>query len=181
MESEESIIKEGIYNLPFDDWQTWCDSKQSHDKFFTKMKRGIIDDNCQNDMRAFYSEDQIMGVIATRNFKTYANLKWVVTSPEARGKGVFRALCEDAVKHAHTAKLKHFRVSINPPALEAYQKVGFKVWGIQQSDCYLSIGRIAGPSVSDLLWEWDEYTEKEVTKQGRGGCVKEYWKEPRGL
>jgi GNAT superfamily N-acetyltransferase len=181
MEQEESSIREGIYNLPFEEWSTWCESQKSTDKFFGKMKRGIVEDNCQNDMRAFFENDNILGVIATKHLKTYANLKWIVTSPEARGKGVFRALCEDSVRRAYGLRLKHYRVSINPPALEAYQRVGFKTWGIQQSDCYLSIGRLGGPNVSDLIWEWDAYTEKEVTKQGRGGCVKEYWKEPRGL
>lgn len=145
------------------------------------MKRGIIDDNCQGNLRAFFENDEILGVIATKHMKTYANLKWIVTSPSARGKGVFRALCEDAVMRANSANLQHFRVSINPPALEAYQRVGFKVWGVQQSDCFLSIGRISGPKVTDLLWEWDDYVYKEVTKQGMGGCVKEYWEQARGL
>lgn len=181
MEQEESITKDGIYNLSFDDWTTWCEANKSTDKFFGKMKRGIIDDNCQDIMRAYYKDNKILGVIATKHMKTYANLKWIMTSPEARGKGVFKALCEDAVKRANALRLNHFRVSINPPALEAYQRVGFKTWGIQQSDCYLSIGRLSGPSISDMIWEWDSYTEKEVTKKGRGGCVKEYWEFARGL
>lgn len=181
MNQPESKSKDGIFNLPYEDWLEFFEANKSTDKFFSKMKRGIIDDNCQDHMRAYYEDDKILGVIATKQFKNYANLKWIVTSPEARGKGVFRALCEDAVKRAHTAKLKHFRVSINPPALTAYERVGFRHWGIQASDTYLSIGRIGGPSVSDLHWEWDEYTEKEVTKQGMGGCVKEYWTESRGL
>jgi GNAT superfamily N-acetyltransferase len=150
------------------------------------MKRGIKDDKCHDCIRAFYEDGKILGVIATKMTHKCANLKWIVTIPDARGKGVFRALCEDAVSRAQEVKrltqsLTHFRVSINAPALTAYQKVGFKTWGIQASDTYLSIGRLAGPSVNDLIWEWDYYTEKEVTKQGMGGCVKEYWKEPRGL
>lgn len=181
MNQDELIIKDGIYNLSYDNWLEFCEENKTKDKFFSKMRRGIIDDNCQDNIRAFYEKDKVLGAIATKHLRGYANLKWIVTSPEARGKGVFRALCEDAVRHAYAAKLKHFRVSINPPALEAYQRVGFKTWGIQQSDCLLSIGRIAGPSVKDLLWEWDEYVEKEVTKTGMGGCVKDYWKEARGL
>lgn len=181
MNQPESTVKDGIYNLSYDEWLEFFEANKASDKFFSKMRRGIIDDNCQDCLRAFYENDNILGVIATKHMKSYANLKWIVTSPAARGKGVFRALCEDAVAHAHMAKLKHFRVSINPPALTAYQKVGFKTWGIQQSDTYLSIGRIAGSSVSDLCWEWDTYTEKEVTKKGMGGCVKEYWDDARGL
>lgn len=181
MEQSESEPKNGIFNLSFDDWLVFCEEKKSTDPFFTKMKRGIVEDNCQNDLRGYYDNDSLCGVISTKQFKTYANLKWVVTSPEARGKSVFRKLCEDAVAMAYAARLKHFRVSINPPALEAYQRVGFKVWGIQQSACFLSIGRIAGPKVSDLIWEWDDYTMREVTKKGRGGCVIEHWEVARGL
>lgn len=181
MNQRESTVKNGIYNLSYDDWLEFFTANKASDKFFSKMKSGIVSDNCQNCLRAFYKEDKILGVIATKHMKSYANLKWILTLPEARGKGVFRALCEDAVTYAHAAKLKHFRVSINAPALTAYQKVGFKTWGIQQSDTLLSIGRIGGKNVKDLTWVWDTYTEKEVTKKGMGGCVKGHWKEARGL
>jgi len=182
----ESVTQDGIFSLSFDDWETFCEANKTTDVFFSKMKRGIKEDNCHDCIRAFYEDGKILGVIATKNMKNCANLKWIVTIPDARGKGVFRALCEDAVSRAYevkrlTSSLKHFRVSINAPALTAYQKVGFKTWGIQASDTYLSIGFLNGPSISDLGWEWDAYTEREVTKQGMGGCVKEYWKEPRGL
>ena len=181
MNQTESVTQDGIFSLSFNDWETFCEANKTTDVFFSKMKRGIKDDKCHDCIRAFYEDGKILGVIATKMMKNYANLKWIVTVPDARGKGVFRALCEEAVNRAHLANLKHFRVSINAPALTAYQKVGFKTWGIQASDTYLSIGRLAGPSISDLVWEWDAYTEKEVTKQGMGGCVKDYWKEPRGL
>ena len=174
-------VQDGISNLSFDDWSEFCEANKTTDKFFSKMRRGIIDDNCQDCIRAFYEDGKVMGVIATKMMKNYANLKWIVTIPDARGKGVFRKLCEDAVYRAYMAQLKHFRVSINAPALTAYERVGFKSRGIQASDTFLSIGRITGPSVSDLVWEWDEYTQKEVTKKGMGGCVKDYWTEARGL
>lgn len=181
MEQEELTTLDGIYSLSFDDWSTWCETQKSSDKFFGKMRRGIIDDNCHHDMVAYYDNGNILGVVATKYYKKYANLKWIVTSPEARGKGVFRSLCEYSVKRANMLRLNHFRVSINPPALEAYQRVGFKTWGVQKSDCLLSIGKLNGNSIKDMLWEWDEYTEKEVTKTGMGGCVKDYWNVARGL
>ena len=181
MNLSESTTTDGISNLTFEDWSEFCEEHKATDKFFSKMRRGIIDDNCQDCIRAFYEDGKILGVIATKMMRNYANLKWIVTIPDARGKGVFRKLCEDAVHRAYMANLKHFRVSINAPALTAYERVGFKSWGIQASDTYLSIGIITGPSVSDLVWEWDDYTQKEVTKKGMGGCVKDYWTEARGL
>jgi len=171
----ESISLEKICNITFDEWLEFCEQNRKTDKFFTKMKAGIVEDGCQNEMRARIIDGEIAGVIATKHMKKYANLKWIVTSPEFRGQGVFRDLCEDSVKRAFLSRLDHYRVSINPPALEAYQKVGFKIWGVQQSDCLLSIGQLRGPSIADLGWDWDKYVEKEVTKQGRGGCVKDHW------
>lgn len=170
---------EGISNISIDDWTSVFEEQKSKDPFFRKMNAGIKEDSCQHIMRAKFIDGRVAGVIATKQLKSYANLKWIVTLPEFRGHGVFKDLCEDAVERACLSNMRHFRVSINPPALPAYQKVGFKTWGIQQSECFLSIGQIRGKNISDLGWDWDQYVEKEVTKQGRGGCVKEHWKVAR--
>jgi len=168
-------VQNGVGDLPYDVWLQHFEEHKKSDKFYSKMNRGLIDDNCQHVLRGCWVEGKLCGVIATKYHSKYANLKWIMTFPDARGKGVFRTLCEDSVSRAFKVGMKHYRVSINPPALSAYGKVGFKVWGIQQSDCLLSIGQLRGDSISKLTWELDEYVEREVTKKGRGGCVKDNW------
>jgi GNAT superfamily N-acetyltransferase len=179
MQNELNHPQEGICRISHGQWQELFEENKPKDKFFSKMNAGLKEDGCLDIMRAKFIDGKVAGVIATKQFKSYANLKWIVTVPEFRGCGVFRDLCEDAVQMAFQTQMKHFRVSINPPALNAYQKVGFKTWGVQQSGCFLSIGQVRGPKVSDLGWDWDSYVEKEVTKSGRGGCVIDNWKEAR--
>jgi len=60
--------------------------------------------------------------------KTYANIRFLYTVPEYRGKGV-NALVIDFLKQwAHTKNLFEIRLTVyqdNLPAIKAYEKVGF--------------------------------------------------------
>lgn len=150
----------------------------SSEKFFKKMKRGLVDDNCQDLILCAYDGETPLGFIATKQVRNYANLKWIATLPEARGKGAFRALCENAVNNAYKAGLEYFRVSINAPALGAYKKVGFEVLGEQRSNCFLSIGQLKDGSVSGMDWSIDETIWKMANQKPRGGCIVLYIDKP---
>lgn len=157
-------------------------TEDSSEPFFREMKRGLIDDKCTELIKcAFYGEVPL-GFIATKHYPKYSNLKWVATLPEARGKGAFRTMCEEAVFQCwkgsdHNSLFptgNYFRVSINGNAIEAYQKVGFKIHGKQRSNCYLSMGKTTGPRVEDIDWERDSFIWKAINQQPRGGCIEVY-------
>ena len=157
-----------IRRISFD---TFCKAvEESEEKFFRKMKRGLLDDKCETIIKAVYIETEPVAFIATKHIRDYANLKWIATLPTARGKGAFRALCEDAVSVAWEHGCRYFRVSINEPALPAYEKVGFRAIGEQKGNCYLSASPMNGPMVKDLTWEVDERIWRWANQKPRGGC-----------
>lgn len=161
-------------------FHTYCEAvKDSEEKFFKKMTRGLKDDNCQDIIKAFFVDDKPVAFIATKHIRDYANLKWIATLPEARGKGAFRALCEDAVFTAWQNGCKYFRVSINAPALAAYEKVGFQAIGEQRGNCFLSAGKIGGPTVAAMEWIVDERIWKWANQKPRGGCTVLYIDPPQ--
>ena len=141
------------------------------DKFASKMRRGLKDDNCEELIKAAWIEGEPVAFIATKHIRNYSNLKWIMTLPAARGKGAFRALCDDAVRTAWENGCQYFRVSINAPALGAYQKVGFEVCGKQRGDCYLSAGKLTSPYVEYIDWTVDEQIWKWINQKPRGGCI----------
>ena len=158
-----------IRNINFD---TFCKAIEgTSEKFGKKMRRGLIDDKCQDIIKAFYYEGEPVAFIATKHIRNYSNLKWVMTLPEARGKGAFRALCDDAVRTAWDNGCQYFRVSINAPALGAYEKCGFQVCGKQRGDCYLSAGKLTSPYIEYIDWKVDDQIWKWINQKPRGGCI----------
>ena len=158
-----------IRNINFD---TFCKAIEgTSEKFGKKMRRGLIDDKCTEIIKAFYYEGEPVAFIATKKVRNYSNLKWVMTLPEARGKGAFRALCDDAIRSAYEDGSVYFRVSINAPALGAYEKCGFKVLGEQRGNCYLSMGKLTSPYIEYMDWTVDETIWKAANQKPRGGCT----------
>ena len=161
-----------IRNISFDTFVKA--TSESEEKFFRKMRRGLIDDGCKEIIKAFFVDDKPVAFIATKHIRNYSNLKWIATLPEARGKGAFRALCDDAVRTAWENGCQYFRVSINAPALGAYKKVGFEVCGKQRGDCYLSAGKLTSPYVEYIDWSVDEQIWRWINQKPRGGCIEVY-------
>ena len=160
-------------------FHTFCEAvKDTEEKFAKKMKRGLQDDKCTDFIKAFYVKEEPVAFIACKHVRDYVNLKWIMTLPEARGQGAFRHLCEDAVFDAWKNGCKYFRVSINGPALGAYEKVGFKTIGEQRGNCFLSAGRIGGPTVAAMEWIVDDRIWKWANQKPRGGCIKLYIESP---
>lgn len=165
------------------EFQDYAHIYQNEEKFFKKMRRGLIDDKCTEIIKAAFYNGEAIGFIATKHFRGYSNLKWVVTTPNARGKGGFRAMCDDAVLDSWKIRMdddslftpeRYFRVSINGPALGAYRAVGFKVCGEQRGNCYLSAGRLNSEIIDEIDWTIDETIEKWRNQKPRGGCIVKY-------
>lgn len=128
--------------------------------------------------------EELLGAIITtiskRNPKV-ANLQLLHTFVKARGKGVGRLLCVDALSIARQNGAEYFRVSAEPDAVAFYERIGFVFLGEQKSGCQLSMFRINGESFSDGLYDIeDSVIYNAVNKKGKGGCVKVFF-EPKGL
>ena len=156
-----------ISKITFEDFE----AIKTDDPFYKKMKRGLVDDNCKDLIKAVRIDGVPVSFIATKRVRNYHNLKWVMTLPEARGKGAFREMCEDAVADAFNSGSQYFRVSINENALKAYFKVGFRVLGEQRGNCYLSMGKLTSPLISKIDWSVDDTIWRAANQRPRGGCT----------
>lgn len=131
-----------------------------------------------------WDDTELMGAILVTHSKrapVVANLQLLHTFFAHRGKNVARILCEYALEQAYKDGAEYFRVSSEKPAIEFYKKVGFKFLGEQKSGCQLAMFRVNAPTYDKIDWSVDEVINKAMTKKGKGGCVKLFVEEYKGV
>ena len=119
--------------------------------------------------------DELCGAILTTFSKRYpvvANLQLLHTFYKHRGKGIAKLLCDFALFYCCKLKIDYFRVSADPGAIKFYEKIGMTMLGEQKSKCQLSMFRISSPIFSENDYSIDSFIYKQMTRKGKGGCVK---------
>ncbi len=97
-------------------------------------------------------------------------------------KGVGRILCEYSLRDVGNRGAEYYRVSSEIASIGFYEKIGFTFLGEQKSGCQLSIFRIEGDTFSEGSYDInDTVIYKAVHRKGKGGCVKVFVDEPKGL
>lgn len=129
--------------------------------------------------------DELLGAIITTisiRKPHVANLQLLHTFVKHRGRGVGKILCEDSLKLAIKQGAQYYRVSSEIPSIGFYKKIGFTFLGEQKSGCQLSIFRISGNHFVDGVYDMDDsIIYNAVHRKGKGGCIKIFVDEPRGL
>jgi len=138
-------------------------------------------DNCIG----YWDGDELLGAIITtvsiRKPKV-ANLQLLHSFVKHRGKGVGKILCQESLKWAITQGALYYRVSSEVVSIGFYERIGFTFLGEQKSKCQLAIFRIKGDKFEDGESDMnDPVIYKAVHRKGKGGCVKVFVDEPKGL
>jgi|LauGreDrversion4_2_1035121.scaffolds.fasta_scaffold06568_5 GNAT superfamily N-acetyltransferase len=128
-----------------------------------------------NDCIGAYTDDgDLMGAIITTVSKRdpkVANLQLLHTFSAHRRKGVAKELTLQSYADAVTAGAIYFRVSAEPGAVNFYESVGFKFWGLQKSGCSLSMFKVAGSTLSEGIYNDQDPFIRSALYSGRKGAL----------
>ena len=119
--------------------------------------------------------DELCGAILTTYSKRQpivANLQLLHTFHKHRNKGVAKRLCDFSLLCAHLLQIDYYRVSADRNAIKFYEKIGLIMLGEQKSKCQLSMFRITSPVFSKNDYTIDTFIYKQITRKGKGGCIK---------
>lgn len=102
-----------------------------------------------------------------------ANLQLLHTFSKYRKLGVGKKLCEYVFSMVKD-DAEYFRVSSEPESVGFYKKIGFRFWGLQKSNCYLSLFKINGNSIFDGIYDSkDKYIISKINPSKlKGSLVK---------
>lgn len=111
-----------------------------------------------------------------------ANLQLLHTFAKHRRKGVGKTLCDWGFRDAKLHSATYLRVSAEKPAVPFYESIGMTMLGEQKSGSQLSMCRLRGNSWSDCEYSLvDSTIYNAVYKKGKGGCVKVFADEQKGV
>ena len=140
----------------------------------TFVAKANMQDNWNECLGAFSSDDELMGAIITTIGKTnpkVANLQLLHTFAKHRRKGVAKELTIQSFKDSIGAGAVYFRVSAEPGAVAFYESVGFKFWGLQKSGCSLSMFKIAGDEIAAGIYNDKDPVLQKALYSGRKGSL----------
>lgn len=75
---------------------------------------------------AIGEDDRTIGFAAARRRKDVCELRHAYVIPEARGKGVYRRLCEARLEACRNSNSRVARCTVNEKSLPIYLELGFK-------------------------------------------------------
>jgi GNAT superfamily N-acetyltransferase len=101
--------------------------------------------------------------VVNKTLPKTCNLHLIHSFAKFRGKGAGAFLYGECIKVAR-AEAEYFRVSVNPPAKQFYEKMGCKFWGTQKSGTYFAMFRLR----DDAYDRDDPVIYNAIHKKGAG-------------
>lgn len=143
----------------------------------TFVAKANMQENWDSCIGAFSDEDELMGAIivtVSKRSPVTANLQLLHTFAKHRRKGVGAALVEYTYYKCINSGAVYYRVSAEPGAVKFYESIGFKFWGLQKSNCSLSLFKINGKINEGIYDEQDPYVRSCLYSGKKGSLASSY-------